>query len=165
MKRLCLTVLALLTVPVAGSAQISSEKILSAPGAMPRGDLTIKDSYGLEHVIHVEVALTERDQARGLMGRRDMAGNAGMLFFFGTEEPHFFWMKDTLIPLDMLFIRSDGLISHIHPNATPLDESAIASRGPVAAVLELNGGAAARLGIKAGDRVFDANYFKNLATP
>src|ERR1044072_2637105 len=99
MKRLCLTVMLLLT-PAAVFAQVSSETILSTPGTMPRADLMIRDSDGLEHVIHAEVALTERDQAHGLMGRRDMARDAGMLFFFGAEEPHFFWMKDTLIPLD-----------------------------------------------------------------
>jgi uncharacterized protein len=166
MRKIFLTAAALLLIPAVACAQIASESILSAPATVPHADLTIRDSDGLEHVVHVEVALTEEDQARGLMGRSKMARDTGMLFFFGHDEkPHFFWMKDTLIPLDMLFIRADGLISHIHPNAKPLDESAIASGGPVAAVLELNGGAAAGLGIREGDRVVDTSYFKNKAMP
>src|SRR6185436_10723244 len=103
MRRACLTALSLLLIPAAACAQVSAEAILSTPATLPHSDLVIRDADGLEHVVHAEVALTEKDQARGLMGRSQMARDAGMLFFFGPEEPHFFWMKDTLIPLDMLF--------------------------------------------------------------
>ena len=163
MKKSFLIALAALLVPMAANAQTATASALLS--AMPREDLTIKDADGLSHVIHVEVALNEKNQADGLMGRKEMARDAGMLFFFGDEQPRFFWMKDTLIPLDMLFIRKDGTISHIHAGARPLDESSIASEGPVTAVLELNGGAAAGMGIKEGDKVLDKDYFKNQSAP
>jgi uncharacterized protein len=163
MKILVLIGLASLLVPAVASAQTATTSALLS--AMPREDLTIKDADGLSHMIHVEVALNAQDQANGLMDRKKMARDAGMLFFFGDEQPRFFWMKDTLIPLDMLFIRKDGTISHIHARARPLDESSIASEGPVSAVLELNGGAAAGMGIKEGDKVLDKDYFKNQPVP
>lgn len=140
----------------------STEPTLAAPASpLPRIDLTIKDADGLSHVVHVEVAADEQSQAYGLMNRKHMAPDAGMLFWFGDSKPRWFWMKDTLIPLDMLFVQYDGTIIHIHPNAQPLDESAIPSKGPVVAVIELNGGAAAGIGIKEGDKVLDSVYLKN----
>jgi uncharacterized membrane protein (UPF0127 family) len=102
----------------------------------------------------VELALTPKDQERGLMNRTELADDAGMLFVFpGPEAEHPFWMKNTLIPLDMIFIRKDGTIHHIHENAVPNDLTSISSNGPVGAVLEVKGGTAKRLGIKAGDKV------------
>ncbi|MCS6877519.1 MAG: DUF192 domain-containing protein, partial [Geminicoccaceae bacterium] len=91
--------------------------------------------------------------ARGLMFRTELPERQGMLFDFGTEQPVFFWMRNTFIPLDMLFIGADGVIRHLHENAVPLSEEIIPSRYPVRAVLEINGGLARRLGIRAGDRV------------
>ena len=76
-----------------------------------------------------------------------------MLFDFYQEMPVSFWMKNTLIPLDMVFIAGDGTVKHIHANAVPLSTDAIPSEFPVRAVLEINGGSAALLGIKPGDKV------------
>ena len=87
------------------------------------------------------------------MFRRSLAADRGMLFDFAQVEPVSMWMKNTYLPLDMLFIRSDGTISHIAENTEPLSTRVIPSGGPVLAVLELNAGSAKRLGIKPGDRV------------
>ena len=101
----------------------------------------------------VELALTPEEQEQGLMYRRELAADAGMLFDFGRVRPAEFWMKNTLIPLDMLFIAADGRIADIHERAVPLSEATIAAKVPVRAVLEINGGTVARLGIKLGDVV------------
>jgi uncharacterized membrane protein (UPF0127 family) len=77
----------------------------------------------------------------------------GMLFVFEDEAEQNFWMKDTLVPLDMIFIRADGVISRIHANAIPHDLTPIPSRGPALAVLEVRGGQAEVFGLRPGDRV------------
>jgi len=105
------------------------------------------------HVFQVEVMKTPENRAKGLMNRHHMAEDRGMLFDFEREEPVAMWMRNTYIPLDMLFIRADGRIHRVHERAQPLDETTIPAGAPVRYVLELNGGAAAKLGIKAGDRV------------
>ena len=105
-----------------------------------------------------------RAQARGLMFRRHLAPNAGMLFDFHHSRPVTFWMKDTILPLDMIFIRADGTIRAIHANAAPYSETPIPSAGPVRAVLEINGGRAAALDIVPGERVQHA-IFGNLRAP
>lgn len=110
-------------------------------------------SGGRAHVFQVEVMRTAEEKARGLMFRQFLPEDRGMLFDFGSEQPVSMWMRNTYIPLDMLFIRSDGAVHHIHERAQPLDETPISSRGDVRFVLEINGGAAAKLGLKAGDRV------------
>jgi hypothetical protein len=101
----------------------------------------------------VEVAKTGEERAKGLMFRQFMPEDRGMLFDFQRDEPVAMWMRNTYIPLDMLFIRSDGTVHHIHERAEPLNETTIDSRGPVRYVLEINGGLAARHGLKAGDKV------------
>src|SRR3546814_10807210 len=80
------------------------------------------------------------------MFRQSMAPDAGMLFDFGQEQMASFWMRNTLIPLDMLFIKADGTLLNIHQRALPHDENGLNSDGPVRAVVELNGGTASRLG-------------------
>ena len=87
------------------------------------------------------------------MYRRDLAGDAGMLFIYERDKPISMWMKNTLIPLDMLFLARDGRIVRIAARAVPMSLQTISSGEEVAAVLELNGGTADRLGIAAGDRV------------
>lgn len=101
----------------------------------------------------VEVMRDDAGRARGLMFRRHMAPDHGMLFDFERSEPVTMWMKNTYLPLDMLFIRKDGTVSRIAADTEPLSTAIIASGGPVSAVLELNAGTAAKLGIQAGDRV------------
>jgi uncharacterized protein len=115
--------------------------------------LAILTQAGQRHAFQVEVARNDADRAQGLMFRRTMAPDHGMLFDFGRVEPVAMWMQNTYLPLDMLFIRSDGTIARVAANTEPLSTRTIPSGEPVLAVLELNGGTAARLGIKAGDRV------------
>jgi uncharacterized membrane protein (UPF0127 family) len=115
--------------------------------------LSIATQAGQRHVFQVEVARNDADRAQGLMFRRSMPADHGMLFDFGRVEPVAMWMQNTYIPLDMLFIRPDGRIARIAANTEPLSTRTIPSGEPVLSVLELNGGTSARLGIKAGDRV------------
>ena len=111
-------------------------------------------SKGGVHVFAVEMASTPAQQANGLMFRRELPEGQGMLFDFHHEQPtKRFWMKNTYIPLDMIFIRGDGRILRIAENTMPLSEALIPSGGAVRAVLEVNGGTTKKLGIAPGDRV------------
>ncbi len=101
----------------------------------------------------VELATTSDQRRQGLQGRRMLAQDGGMLFDFGRSRPISMWMKDTLISLDMLFIRSDGVIESIVEQTEPHSLKIIRSKGEARAVLELNAGSASRLGIRAGHRV------------
>ncbi|MCJ2057020.1 DUF192 domain-containing protein [Methylobacterium sp. J-048] len=101
----------------------------------------------------VEVMRDDAGRSRGLMFRRHMAADHGMLFDFERAEPVTMWMKNTYLPLDMLFIRPDGIVSRIAADTEPLSTAIIPSGSPVSAVLELNAGTAAKLGIQAGDRI------------
>jgi uncharacterized membrane protein (UPF0127 family) len=105
------------------------------------------------HVFQVEIANNDATREHGLMDRRYMAPDHGMLFEFDREEPVSFWMKNTYIPLDMIFIAPSGVVTHIATNAEPLSERVIPSGSPCIAVLELNGGMAASIGLKVGDKV------------
>jgi uncharacterized protein len=115
--------------------------------------LAIVSKEGARQVFQVEVARNDADRAQGLMYRRSMAADRGMLFDFGRVGPVAMWMQNTYLPLDMLFIRPDGSIARIAANTEPLSTRTIPSGEPVLAVLELNAGTAARLGVKPGDRV------------
>ena len=106
----------------------------------------------------VELALTEAQREHGLMFRKSLGAYEGMLFDFYNEMPVTFWMKNTLIPLDMVFIAADGTVRHVHANAVPLSTDTIPSEFPVRAVLEINGGTARLLGIKSGDKVKHAIF-------
>jgi uncharacterized protein len=114
--------------------------------------LTIVGGNG-RNTFQVEVARNDMDRAQGLMYRRYLAPDRGMLFDFGRVQPISMWMQNTYIPLDMIFIRADGTIARIAENAEPLSTRSIPSGEPVLAVLEVNGGTAARLGLKPGDRI------------
>jgi uncharacterized protein len=105
------------------------------------------------HAFQVEMAITPEEKERGLMFRRELPDGQGMLFDFQFDQNVAFWMKNTYIPLDMLFIRADGRILRIAENTEPLSERNVPSGGPVRAVLEVIGGTAKKLGIAAGDRV------------
>jgi uncharacterized membrane protein (UPF0127 family) len=125
----------------------------AADRKLPTGPLEIV-SGGKVQKFTVELATTPDDMARGLMYRRSMGAAEGMLFDYGQERPDIaFWMKNTYIPLDMLFIKANGTILNIHERAIPRNETPIYAAGPVRLVLELNGGTASRLGIKPGDRI------------
>lgn len=115
--------------------------------------LSIVTQGGQKQSFQVEVARNDADRAQGLMFRRSMAPDRGMLFDFGRVEPVSMWMQNTYLPLDMLFIRPDGTIARIAANTEPLSTRTIPSGEPVLAVLELNAGTAAKLGIRPGDRI------------
>ncbi|WP_099866486.1 DUF192 domain-containing protein [Pararhizobium haloflavum] len=101
----------------------------------------------------VELALDGRERAIGLMNRESMEDDHGMLFRFESVRPVSMWMKNTLIPLDMLFIREDGTVAGFHENAEPMSETVISAPEPIRYVLELNGGTAEEIGLAEGDRV------------
>ncbi len=110
-------------------------------------------SGGRLHRFTVEVARTQEEQARGLMHRESLGPDRGMLFPFDPPRPASFWMKNTLIPLDMIFIRADGSIARIAAMTVPHSLEPVAVDEPVLAVLEIAGGRASALGIREGDRV------------
>lgn len=122
-----------------------------------KSDLTI-ESGGKRHRFTVEFADNDERRTLGLMHRRQMAADAGMLFDFKRDGPVAMWMRNTLIPLDMLFVDREGIVRHIHERAVPMSEAIISSEENVRAVLELNGGTAARLGLKKGDRLVHAMF-------
>jgi hypothetical protein len=119
--------------------------------------LTVVGATG-RHSFTVELAETPAQMEQVLMFRRELAPDAGMLFDFKTPTVATMWMRNTLIPLDMLFVGGDGHIVNIHERAVPQSDAIIAAAAPARAVIELNGGTAARLGIKPGDRVFGAIF-------
>ena len=110
-------------------------------------------SNGQKHRFTVEVASTPEQQAMGLMYRNRLAPDRGMIFPFDPPRDASFWMRNTLIPLDMIFVRADGSIANIAVNTVPYSEESVRSEGRVAAVLEIAGGRTAELGIKPGDKV------------
>lgn len=110
------------------------------------------------HVFAVEMATTKAQHAWGLTGRKMLPPNAGMLFDLGKVRAVNMWMKEAEIPLDMIFIDSDGAIVNIAHDAEPFSERIIPSGGPVRAILEVNAGIARRLGIKPGDRLIHAIF-------
>ncbi len=143
-------VMALLFFMLASAAQAQERQAFTSE------PLTIETASGKTHDFVAELALDDAQRAQGLMFRKSMPSENGMLFDFGEARAVAMWMRNTLIPLDMLFIGSDGRITHIHENAVPHSEAIISSRGPVKFVLELNGGAAKRSGIKPGDMIRSA---------
>ena len=117
-----------------------------------KSKLVIKSSNGLHNFI-IEMAISNQQQAQGLMYRRTMPADAGMLFDYGNPQRIRMWMKNTFIPLDMIFIGQDGKIINIAERTIPHSQSIITSTGRARAVLEVNGGTASRLGLKSGDQV------------
>lgn len=133
---------------VAAAGQAADSKVPTADENL----LEIATQNGVE-VFSVEVAKKDEDRARGLMFRRELPERRGMLFEFDSDENVSMWMRNTYIPLDMIFIKSDGKILRIAENTEPLSERIIPSGGPVRAVLEVAGGTAKKLGIAPGDQV------------
>jgi uncharacterized protein len=133
-------------------AVLALASLLHPAYAMRRETLKLVTAHGT-HVIDVEIADTPQEKAQGLMFRTHLDDNRGMLFAYDTPQEITMWMRNTYIPLDMVFIRADGTVHRIEARTEPLSEDIIASRGDVTACLELAGGAAERLGLKAGDRV------------
>lgn len=123
-----------------------------SPAGLDQSRLIVESANG-EHAFVVEIARTPEQQAYGLMNRQSMAPDRGMLCPYDPPRVVAFWMRDTLIPLDLLFVAPGGRIRHIAADAIPYSEDQLFSGGPVESVLELNGGRAAALGIAVGDRV------------
>ncbi|MFL6859738.1 MAG: DUF192 domain-containing protein [Sphingomicrobium sp.] len=123
-----------------------------SPAGLEQVPLTIESGRS-KHRFTVEVAATPEQQQMGLMNRSALAPDRGMIFPFDAPRQASFWMKNTLIPLDMIFIRADGRIGRIAANAVPQSLDPVPSGQPIAAVLEIRGGRSAELGIREGDRV------------
>jgi uncharacterized protein len=120
---------------------------------LPIEPLVIETASGARHAFKAELAVTEEQMRIGMMFRTSAPAGTGMLFDYGGERMGVaFWMKNTLIPLDIIYIDGRGRVVRI-VNAKPLDETALPSGAPTRAVFEIAGGSAAKLGIKAGDRV------------
>ena len=120
-------------------------------------DLSIRTASGPHHFT-VEVMRTRDQLERGLRFRKQMAPDRGMLFDFGTPQPVSMWMKNTYLPLDMVFIAADGRVVSVKRDAKPMSEDIIPSGGDVLGVLEVNAGTAARIGLAPGDRVTDPMF-------
>jgi hypothetical protein len=114
--------------------------------------VSLRGAFGEAH-FRVEIADDEESRARGLMMRESLPRGAGMLFVFDRSRPVSFWMENTLIPLDMVFVDETGRVTRVHHEAIPGDRTQIPSGGPVRYVLEINGGLAALLGIGAGSEM------------
>jgi uncharacterized membrane protein (UPF0127 family) len=126
--------------------------VLHPVSGLPVVDLTVVHA-GKRHTFRVEVARTGPEQERGLMFRTAMGADEGMIFPLDSPRRASFWMKNTVIPLDLVFVGTDGRILNIAARAIPYDETPLYSNGLVKAVLELNGGRAGELGIGPGDAV------------
>ncbi|MBN8874799.1 MAG: DUF192 domain-containing protein [Rhodospirillales bacterium] len=120
---------------------------------LPKEKLVIVTRDGKQHVFMVEMALTGDQQTVGEMFRTKVPEDGGMLFDWGAPRESQMWMRNTLVPLDMVFINADGTIRSIAENTVPQSLAIVDSRGPVRATLELAGGLTAKLGIRVGDRV------------
>ena len=134
------------------SQQQQQPQLRTAPSGLALAPLEIR-SGSKSFPFTVEIASTEDEQAQGLMFRQSLAPDRGMIFPHDPPREASFWMKNTLIPLDMVFIRPDGTIARIEANTVPLSLDPVSSGEPVGAVLELAGGRAGELGIAANDRV------------
>jgi hypothetical protein len=135
---------------LAGAAQAQPLKVETLAIATARGVFHFK----------VEIADNDASRERGLMFRKTLAADRGMLFDFKKQAPVAFWMKNTLIPLDMLFITADGRVLAIARNAAPLSEALIPSGGPVLGVLEIGGGRAEAIGAEPGDKVQERMFHR-----
>jgi len=143
--------------PVSASDSATPTSTASEPRIHPASGLaviplTVVTARG-PHVFQVEVAASEREQARGLMFRTAMGADEGMIFPMNPPRPAAFWMKNTVIGLDIIFIGADHKVLNIAANAVPYDETPLPSAGDAAGVLELNAGRAAQIGLKPGDKV------------
>lgn len=146
--------LAALVLPLAAPRGGRSQPGVDRPQPrLPVETLTIVTRDGARHGFRTEMAVTPETQMIGMMFRTSMQPDEAMLFDWGSPRESAMWMRNTLIPLDMVFVAQDGRIHRIHERATPHSLATIESRGPVRATLELQGGTAERLNLRVGDRV------------
>lgn len=156
MRRTAALIIASLIV-YAGMRGFNAWRAVQPQPVLPRAPFVIDTTRGPMRFT-VELATTEPQQERGLMFRKSLAPDAGMLFDLHTEKPAVLWMKNTLIPLDMLFFDKDGVVVLVVPNAKPLSLDPIGTRKPVRAVLEIRGGRAKEMGLEPGDVSEDAIF-------
>ncbi len=142
----------MLAVPAACQPAAAPAQLEQSAAGLDQMALTIA-SGGKTHRFTVEAARTFEQQQTGMMNRNSLAPDRGMIFPYDPPQPVAFWMKNTLIPLDLVFIAPGGKILRIEENAVPYSLDQIPSGGPIEAVLELAGGRSAELGLKAGDQV------------
>lgn len=138
--------------PGAGDAAPSARKAVHSESGLEVIPLTITGASGT-HRFKVEVAGSMMEQAKGLMFRTKLGPDEGMIFPMDPPRGASFWMRNTVISLDLIFVAPDGRISNIAANAIPYDETPLTSIGRVKGVLEIPGGRAAELGIAPGDKV------------
>lgn len=137
-------------------AAISVAGLHAQSGPQPelaKEPLVIQTRDGQAHRFLVEMAMTQKQQTTGLMFRQSVPPDGGMLFDWGVAHESQMWMRNTLVPLDMVFINADGTIHSIAENTVPQSLAVVSSRGPVRATLELAAGTTARLDIRVGDKV------------
>jgi len=142
--------------PVLAACQPAGNNVSAierSPAGLDQVMLTVTTTTGKVHRFTVEVARSEAQQAQGLMNRATLAPDRGMIFPYDPPVAASFWMKNTLIPLDIIFVRSDGTIARIEANTVPLSLDPVVAGEPVGTVLELAGGRAAELGITSGAKV------------
>lgn len=130
----------------------SSTPLAASPAGLAQTSLCITSGTKTRQFT-VEIARTSMEQAKGMMFRTELADNAGMIFPFPEPKVASFWMKNTVIPLDIIFIRANGTIESIAENAIPYSTAPVEAGEPVVSVLELRGGLTSELGISAGDKV------------
>ena len=111
------------------------------------------DTTSGRHAFSIELVRSRADMERGLMFRKSMPADHGMLFDFQKAQPIAMWMKNTYLALDMVFVSPEGRVTHVAENAVPMSEEIISSDGPAMAILELNAGVASKIGVKPGDVV------------
>jgi len=137
---------------IAGFVALAVPILLGSAIAAGTGTLILKTKSG-EHRYTVEIATTNGERAKGLMFRRSLPEDSGMLFIYDPPQPVGMWMRNTYIPLDMVFINDEGTVRRVEANTEPFSTDLINSGGDVAAVLELNAGQAAKIGVRPGDQV------------
>ncbi|HUU25425.1 MAG TPA: DUF192 domain-containing protein [Methyloceanibacter sp.] len=137
---------------IAAFAALAVPILLGTAIAAGTGTLVLKTNSG-EHRYTVEIATTNGERATGLMFRRSLPEDAGMIFIYDPPQQVSMWMRNTYIPLDMVFITAEGRVRRVEANTEPFSTDVINSGGAVAAVLELNAGQAAKTGVRPGDQV------------
>ena len=158
LKRITLVILVVVVSPVVALYFVSLPAAAQQDVVFPESTLEIETQSGTRHTFRIELAETDPLRQRGLMFRNEMAPDAGMLFTYKRDRVISMWMANTYLPLDMLFIESDGRISRIAESTIPLSRESISSRKRARGVLELNAGTVRRLGLSVGDRVIHERF-------
>lgn len=159
LKRVCVgAALALLVIGTASAAEPTQTQPTGAQPKLPTEQITIVNQHGKRFTFTVEQATTPQQQETGLMFRKSVPADTGMLFVWPRPQISEMWMKNTLVPLDMVFIGPHGTIRHIANETVPESLRVITSHVPVAATLELQGGITAKEDIDVGDKVIASQF-------